>query len=122
MRAPTLSLIHTLAAAAALLGAVPAQAQSPAAEASPTTVEAPASRAGALKGDQRIQHIVVEDSGSRVDEVRYGGQTQSVTVQPKGSRLPEYEVLSNDGTRSRPTARDEGTGPLGARVWNLFKF
>jgi len=122
MRATTLSLISSLAAAAALFLGAPALAQSAATEDSPARAEAPAPRSGALKGDQRIQHITVEDSGTRVDEVRYGGQTQSVTVQPKGSSLPEYEVLSNDGARSRPTARDEGTGPLGARVWNLFKF
>lgn len=126
MRAPTLApLIYPLATAAALICAVPALAQSPA----PAATEAPATPApaapaapAALKGDQRIRHIHVEDSGSSVDELRYGGHTQSVTVQPKGSALPEYEVLSNDGARSRPVPLDNNNGPLGPRVWNLFKF
>lgn len=127
MRALTLSLIYPLAAAAALLCAPLARAQAPAASApaeastasaAPTAPAAPA----ALKGDQRIQHIHVEDSGSKVDEVRYGGHTQSVTVQPKGSQLPEYEVLSNDGSRARPLTLEGNNGPLGQRVWNVFKF
>ena len=67
----------------------------------------------------------MEDSGSKVDEVRYGGHTQSVTVQPKGPNgnpLPEYEVLSNDGSRARPLTLEGNNGPLGQRVWNVFKF
>ncbi|RUP24934.1 MAG: hypothetical protein EKK45_22380 [Curvibacter sp.] len=120
MRALTLSLIYPLAAAAALLCAPLARAQAPA-PATPAAAAAPAAPA-ALKGDQRIQHIHVEDSGSKVDEVRYGGHTQSVTVQPKGSQLPEYEVLSNDGSRARPLTLEGNNGPLGQRVWNVFKF
>lgn len=56
---------------------------------------------------QRIQRIVVEDAGSRVDELRVGGQTKSITVQPKtGNALPPYEVRPSDGTR----------------LWNLGRF
>ena len=46
----------------------------------------------------------IEDAGSRVDELRYGGEAQSITVQPKAG-VPEYQVRS-DGTR----------------VWNVLKF
>lgn len=56
---------------------------------------------------QRIQHIVVEDEGSRVDELRVGGQTQSITVQPKtATHFPSYEVRPRDGVR----------------VWNVRSF
>ena len=120
MRALTLSLIYPLAAAAALLCGPLARAQAPA-PATPAAATAPAAPA-AQKGDQRIQHIHVEDSGSKVDEVRYGGHTQSVTVQPKGSQLPEYEVLSNDGSRARPLTPECNNRPLGQRGWNVFKF
>lgn len=58
-------------------------------------------------GGPRIQHITVEDAGSRVDELRVGGQTQSITVQPKtATRFPSYEVRPEDGVR----------------VWNLRRF
>ena len=73
--------------------------------------------------NQRVQRIVVEDGGSRVDELRIGGQTQSITVQPKtGPALPAYEVRANDGARARPGnlgASDTVTAP---RVWNLGRF
>ena len=56
---------------------------------------------------QRIERIVVEDAGSRVDELRVGGETKSITVQPKvGGDLPAYQVRPSDG----------------ARVWNLGRF
>jgi len=56
---------------------------------------------------QRIERIVVEDAGSRVDELRVGGETKSITVQPKvGGDLPAYQVRPGDG----------------ARVWNLGRF
>ncbi|MGB6116083.1 MAG: hypothetical protein WBF97_13480, partial [Comamonas sp.] len=56
---------------------------------------------------QRIERIVVEDAGSRVDELRVGGETKSITVQPKvGGDVPSYQVRPSDG----------------ARVWNLGRF
>ncbi|MBS0508346.1 MAG: hypothetical protein JSR53_13285 [Proteobacteria bacterium] len=72
--------------------------------------------------DQRIEHIRIEDAGSRVDEVRVGGQTQSITVQPKtGTPMPPYEVQSNDGARASRGNNDSGTVNA-PRVWNLRKF
>ena len=55
--------------------------------------------------NQKIERIHLEDSGSTIDEVRYGGQTQSITVQPKAG-VPEYQV--------QPTT--------GQRFWNVFRF
>ena len=52
--------------------------------------------------NQRTERIRIEDEGSRVDELRIGGQTQSITVQPKVGNLPEYEVQPSDGVRNRP--------------------
>ncbi len=72
---------------------------------------------------QRVQRIVVEDAGSRVDELRVGGQTQSITVQPKtGTPLPAYEVKANDGARARPGNLDASDTVTAPRVWNLGRF
>ena len=73
---------------------------------------APATPAQALQRDaepngrnnQRIERVRIEDAGSRVDELRVGGETQNITVQPK-TNAPEYQVQ-----------RD------GSRVWNVFRF
>ena len=59
--------------------------------------------------NQRVERIHVEDSGARIDEVRYGGQTVSVTVQPKAN-LPEYEMLPTDLARSRPGNQRDDLG------------
>ncbi|WP_313314415.1 hypothetical protein [Pulveribacter sp.] len=73
--------------------------------------------------NQRVQRIVVEDAGSRVDELRVGGQTQSITVQPKtGTPLPAYEVRSGDGARSRPGNLGDSDSVNAPRVWNLGRF
>lgn len=72
--------------------------------------------------DKAIQLIRTEDAGTRIDEVRVGGETQSITVQPKtGNNLPPYEVRPADSTRgSAPsTSSNETNGP---RVWNVLKF
>ena len=71
--------------------------------------------------NQKIERIVVEDAGSRVDELRVGGQTQAVTVQPKGE-MPAYEMTPSDLARSRPADRREGFSGGSQRVWNVFSF
>lgn len=74
------------------------------------------------KHNQRIEHIRVEDGGSRVDETRVGGQTQSITVQPKVGSMPEYEVQSNDGARAARNRNNNSGDTTGTRVWNFLKF
>lgn len=89
----------------------------------------PALAQGARPGDalqgpanQTIERITHEDAGSRIDEVRYGGQTESITVQPK-SGLPAYQIDPGASSRGRPAHRqDELGGNSGQRTWNLKRF
>lgn len=74
-----------------------------------------------LPGDQTIFRIKVEDDGSRIEEMRYGGITESISVNPKGSLAP-YEVQPMDSAHSHPVERDRNPEPLGPRLWNLFDF
>lgn len=92
-----------------------AASQPAAAEPAPAAAQDPTA---SPRANQRIEHIHVEDSGAKVDEVRYGGRTQSITVQPKAG-VPSYEVMPNDN-RTRPG--DSGSNGTGARVWNVMKF
>ena len=72
--------------------------------------------------NQKIERIQHEDAGSRVDELRVGGQTQSITVQPKAD-VPEYGISSTDLARSRPGDHRDGlSSATGQRFWNVFKF
>jgi hypothetical protein len=71
------------------------------------------------KQNQKIERIHVEDSGVKIDEVRYAGQTQSITVQPKDG-LPAYEIQPATPSRQRV---DDGRKPVGGeRVWNVLNF
>ena len=101
---PRLATLALLAAACA-----PAFAQEGGADAEPG------------RRNQRIERLVHEDSGSRIEELRVGGQTQAIVVQPKAP-VPEYEVAPT--TPSRATVTDERNGARGAgqRFWNVFRF
>ena len=112
-----LSNLHITATAfmlVALCTAASAQTAGPAPEAAKaTTSERP---------QKAVERIRTEDAGSRIDEVRVGGETQSITVQPKtGSNVPAYEVKPSDSTKGSAPASTSG-GTTGSRVWNVLKF
>jgi hypothetical protein len=72
--------------------------------------------------NQKIERLVHEDAGSRIEELRYGGQTQSITVKPKVA-VPEYQV--EPASQARTSATDDRRGLSasgGTRFWNVFKF
>ena len=109
-------IISTLIAALGLCAAGVASAQTP----------APASGAPLVRDEpvldrntQRVQHIRIEDAGSRVDEVRSGGETQSITVQPKAA-VPPYDVEPADASGAQ--RRDVGPGSAGRRTWKVLSF
>ena len=49
--------------------------------------------------EKRMEHIQIEAAGTRIEELRVGGETRNITVQPKG-RMPRYEVQPVSGERS----------------------
>ncbi|MBT9507163.1 hypothetical protein [Rhodoferax sp.] len=49
--------------------------------------------------EKRTERIRVEDAGSRIDEVRVGGETRSINVQPKGG-MPAYQIQPANGERT----------------------
>ena len=67
---------------------------------------------GQLRGDQRIERLHHQDSGSTINELRVGGESQIITVKPN-NRAPAYEI---NPERTNPTANS------GQRMWNLLKF
>lgn len=75
----------------------------------------------ALPGDQRIERLVTEDAGSRIDELRVGGQLRRVTVQPKGD-VPAWQVLTEDAASAGATGASGADGSGGRRVWPLLSF
>lgn len=109
-----------IAALIALPVATVASAQTTTAPASPPAVEmAPVKP---VRPDKAIQRIRTEDAGTRIDEVRVGGETQSITVQPKtGPNTPAYEVKPLDSAKGNAPSQSSGD-TNGSRVWNVLKF
>jgi hypothetical protein len=76
----------------------------------------------AERGEPNVRHTVIEDKGSKIDELNVRGQVQHVVVTPKVGLTKSYEIISP------PAGRDpfDGTGgartAAGKRVWNVVKF
>lgn len=119
LRLPLLAAF-ALASMASVTGAwAQAPAAAPAKAVATTPADAPAP-SGAGKANQTIKRIRTEDGGSRIDELRVGGETQQITVQPK-TDVPAYEVKPAEGARGTAPAA-AGSETNGKRVWNFFKF
>ncbi|MES2484317.1 MAG: hypothetical protein V4609_20190 [Pseudomonadota bacterium] len=94
-------------------------AQAPAAAPRP-----PALERQPLEGrtNQKIEYIRHEDAGSRIDEVRHGGEVERVTVQPKAG-VPAYEIQTHPLSGTRRGDPREGLSGAGApRAWNVLRF
>ena len=114
-----LRLLFVAVLAALPLAAAMAQTQAPALDASPSSAPA-AKPAASARPDQKIERIRTEDAGTRIDELRVGGETQQITVQPKTGGAA-YEVMPAEGARgTAPGSTSNETN--GSRVWNIFKF
>ena len=74
-------------------------AQAPAA--APAAADAPKTTASAPRGaiEKRTERIHLEDAGSRIDELRVGGETKSIEVKPAGG-APAYQIQPGSGERS----------------------
>ena len=92
-------------APALLAAALPVLAQAPAARLVDPAVQP-------SRTNQTIERIRTEDGGTRIDELRVGGQTQNITVQPKND-MPAYEVRPTDA---------QGSPSAGSRMWTFKKF
>ena len=90
---------HTLLVTLLVGSLGPCQAQ---AQTMTSAVSAAPARESGLPGagiEKRTERILIEDAGSRIDELRVGGETRSITVQPKGG-APRYQIQPSSGERS----------------------
>jgi hypothetical protein len=72
--------------------------------------------------EQKVEQIHHEDAGSRVDELRVGGQTKSITVQPKTGNVPQYHITPSVGARQQPSQRDGVEADGTQRTWRVLGF
>lgn len=66
--------------------------------------------------EQKAEQITHEDAGSRIDELRVGGQTRRIEVTTK-SALPAYQVQPLDASPQDPSERGAGKSR-----WRLVDF
>ncbi|XVJ71770.1 MAG: DUF2782 domain-containing protein [Rhizobacter sp.] len=73
-------------------------------------------------GEPAVQRTVIEDEGSRIDELKVRGQTQRITVQPKVGTTKAYQIITSDGTRNLSDSHGAANGTTGKRVWQVLSF
>jgi hypothetical protein len=87
---------------------------------------APGAPAGAVPsgrgGEPAVQRTVLEDDGSRIEELRVRGQTQRISVKPKVGPRAGYEIIVGDGLREPPAGGNADKGATGQRVWHVLSF
>jgi hypothetical protein len=71
-----------------------------------------------LDKEPAVQHTVIEDEGSRIEELRVRGQTQRITVTTKQGGKSSYQIITSDGSRELTV----GPGATGKSVWSVLSF
>ncbi len=73
-------------------------------------------------GEPQVTRTVIEDNGTRIEELRVRGQLKRITVTPKGGQTRSYEIITSDGSRETSDNVSGTRGATGKRVWNVFSF
>lgn len=81
------------------------------------TVAEPADRSEPV-----VKHTVIEDEGSKIDELKVRGQIQHVVVTPKVGVTKPYEIITPQGVRDPFDGTGGARTAAGKRVWNVLKF
>ena len=74
------------------------------------------------RAEPNVKHLVHEDEGSKIDELRVRGQTQYVVVTPKVGITKSYEILVNRSGHEPVEGTGGANSAAGKRVWNLLDF
>jgi len=71
----------------------------------------------------KLQRIVVEDAGTRVEEARVGGVTRQIEVQPK-TGAPAYQIQPTtvQGPATPASERTGQPGGAGRSTWRVLSF
>ena len=70
-----------------------------------------------------VQRTVIEDEGSRIEELRVRGRVQRISVKPKVGPRAGYEIIPGDALREPPEGGgNDFKGTAGKRVWNVLSF
>ena len=106
---------------ALLCASLPCGAQTAAAPAAapPALVQQPVVRES---GEPNVRYTVIEDDGSKIDELRVRGQLQHVVVTPKIGTTKSYEIVISRSGRDPVDGTGGANSAAGKRVWNVLNF
>ena len=74
------------------------------------------------RGEPEVRHTVIEDQGSKIDELRVRGQVQHVVVTPKVGTTRPYEIIVSRSGRDPVDGTGGANSAVGKRVWNVLAF
>jgi len=85
---------------------------------------APAAETATLpeRGEPNVRHTVIEDNGSKIDELRVRGQVQHVVVTPKVGPKKSYEIIVGRSGGEPIDGTGGANSAVGKRVWNVLAF
>ena len=110
----------TVALALLCLCGAPVWAQT--APASAQTAGAVVQAAATERGEPNVKHTLIEDNGSKIDEMRVRGQVTHVVVTPKVGTTKSYEIIVGRSGRESVDGTGGATSAVGKRVWNVLAF
>ena len=117
--AQTTRTVPAATAPAASSSAMPASAGRPSAA---VLTEVLAGDERAERGEPNVKRSLIEDNGSKIDELRVRGQVQHVIVTPKVGTTKSYEIVVGRSGREPPDGTGGANNAVGKRVWNVLDF
>jgi hypothetical protein len=101
----------------------PAAAPSPAPARTTLARLAPTESTEAVeRGEPNVTHTVIEDKGSKIEQLTVRGQVQHVVVTPKIGLTKPYEILQAPEGHNPYNGTGGAVTAAGNRVWNVLKF
>lgn len=77
---------------------------------------------GENRGEPNVQRSVIEDQGSKIEELKVRGNTTRISVSPKVGNVKGYEIITEDGSRDVSDGLTGSRGAAGKRVWRVLSF
>ncbi len=74
------------------------------------------------RSEPSVRHTVIEDEGSKIDELRVRGQLLHVVVTPKVGTTKSYEIIVGRSGREPVDGTGGANSAVGKRVWNVLAF
>ncbi len=84
--------------------------------------ENPVPSAAEARGEPNVRYQVIEDDGSKIEELKVRGNTTRISVTPKVGPTKPYEIITEDGSRDVSDGLTGSRGAAGKRVWRVMSF